>query len=296
MSVSKVISPDSIPQTKASNSALMVIIKVGNDTFRVDLGHGIDLSIPMSFGETDPNLYGIPSSVKTTFEVEEMIGDTGRGGSCNVDTLTLTPHCHGTHTESIGHILHERRSINRVAPLGMLPCTIISIHPESLLAAGESSRPSLSPSDFGITKRLLSQELNGYAGEWLTAVLIRTMPNEPGKRAKKYIDNTTPFFSMEAISYLAERGVKHILVDLPSLDRLHDQGEMAAHRTWWHIEKGEHVAREGAHNLRTITELIFIPDEVPDGPGLVSIQIPSFESDAAPSRPVFYPALDLRAS
>lgn len=296
MSSSKPISPSTRTSTRTSNSDLIAFIKVGNDTFRVDLSHGIDLSIPMSFDATDPNLYGIPPSVKTAFEVEEMIGDTRRGGSCNADTLTLTPHCHGTHTESIGHILHERRGINRVAPLGMLPCTLISIHPESLLAAGESSRPSLSPSDFGITKRLLSQQLDGCVDEWLTAVLIRTMPNEPGKRAKKYIDNTTPFFSMEAISYLAERRVEHILVDLPSLDRLHDQGEMAAHRTWWHIEKGEHVAREGAHNLRTITELIFIPDELPDGQGLVSIQIPSFESDAAPSRPVFYPVLDGRVS
>ncbi|MDA1029260.1 MAG: cyclase family protein [Bacteroidetes bacterium] len=296
MSTSKLISPENTPLATASSSDLIASIKVGSDIFRVDLGRGIDLSIPMSFGEADPNLYGIPPSVKTTFEVEEMIGDTTRGGPCNVDTVTLTPHCHGTHTESIGHILNERRNINRVAPLGMLPCTIISIHSESLMAAAESSRPALSRDDIGITKRLLEQELDGCGDEWLTAVLIRTLPNEPGKLAKKYIDNTTPFFSTEAIAYLAERGVEHILVDLPSLDRLHDQGEMAAHRTWWHIEKGEHLTRDGAHNFRTITELIFIPNEVLDGPGLVSIQIPSFESDAAPSRPIFYPVLDVSAS
>jgi hypothetical protein len=36
--------------------------------------------------------------------------------------------------------------------------------------------------------------------------------------------------------------------------------------------------------MKTITEMIFVPDEVHDGIYLANIQIPQFMADAAPSR------------
>jgi arylformamidase len=38
----------------------------------------------------------------------------------------------------------------------------------------------------------------------------------------------------------------------------------------------------------TITELIFIPDEVPNGLYLLNLQVAPMENDAAPSRPVLF--------
>ena len=274
----------------ASGSGLLATIERGGQKVHIDLNRGIDLSIPMSFTDDDPNLYAISPASKTTFQIDGMVGDTRMGGSCNVDVISLTPHCHGTHTECVGHVTHERVSIRQIAPLGLLPCAVVSVTPESLLDAGETSRPSLSSGDVGITKQVLRRQLKNIQDEWLEAVVIRTLPNKIDKRRQAYFENGAPFFSIEAISYLMERGVRHLLVDLPSLDRLHDKGEMAAHRTWWNIEKGLHHVPDGPHLLRTITELIFVPDEVEDGCGLVSIQIPPFESDAAPSRPIYYAA------
>jgi hypothetical protein len=40
---------------------------------------------------------------------------------------------------------------------------------------------------------------------------------------------------------------------------------------------------------KTITELIFVPNEVKDGPYLLNLQTAAFENDATPSRPVIYP-------
>jgi hypothetical protein len=37
--------------------------------------------------------------------------------------------------------------------------------------------------------------------------------------------------------------------------------------------------------------MIFVEDDIDDGSYLLSIQIPAFMSDAAPSRPVIYPMI-----
>jgi arylformamidase len=275
--------------------SLLSQIQVAEHSYQVDLAGGIDLSIPMSFSAADPNLYAIPAAIKSTFREGGMIGDTREGGSCNVETITITPHCHGTHTECAGHVTHDRISAHTHVPVGLLKGTLVTLTPETLLGAGETSRPALLKTDFGITKRLLHRSLETVEPAWLEALIIRTLPNLPKKREGKYNTENVPFFSIEAISYLIQHGVRHLLVDLPSLDRLHDNGEMAAHRTWWNLESRSHATPKQVDLKRTITELIFVPNDLLDGPGLVSIQIPSFESDAAPSRPVFYPALNLAA-
>ena len=41
----------------------------------------------------------------------------------------------------------------------------------------------------------------------------------------------------------------------------------------------------------TVTEMIFVPNEVHDGDYLLELQLPRFMNDAAPSRPVLYALL-----
>jgi hypothetical protein len=82
--------------------------------------------------------------------------------------------------------------------------------------------------------------------------------------------------------------VKHLLVDLPSVDPISDGGRLAAHRVFWDMPPGskELPANEARH--RTITEMIFVPDDVPDGRYLLTIQTPHIASDAVPSRPLLF--------
>jgi hypothetical protein len=38
----------------------------------------------------------------------------------------------------------------------------------------------------------------------------------------------------------------------------------------------------------TITEMIFVPNEIQDGSYILNLQITSFENDASPSKPILY--------
>ena len=80
---------------------------------------------------------------------------------------------------------------------------------------------------------------------------------------------------------LVRKGIKHLLIDLPSVDRERDQGKLLSHNAFWDTE--------GKMRLdATITELIFVPNKIDDGTYFLNIQIAPFENDASPSKPVLY--------
>jgi hypothetical protein len=80
---------------------------------------------------------------------------------------------------------------------------------------------------------------------------------------------------------LNDRGIKHLLIDLPSVDRENDGGALAFHHQFWGVP-------DKLNFERTITELIYVPDSVEDGTYLLELQTAPFENDASPSRPILY--------
>ena len=78
-----------------------------------------------------------------------------------------------------------------------------------------------------------------------------------------------------------ECGVKHLLLDLPSVDREEDGGALLGHKAFWQYP-------ENARNNCTITELIYVPDRILDGDYLLNLQIASLELDVSPSKPLLY--------
>ena len=80
---------------------------------------------------------------------------------------------------------------------------------------------------------------------------------------------------------MVEQGVRHLLVDLPSVDREEDGGKLLAHKAFWQYPDN---IRENC----TITELIYADNIIKDGLYLLNIQIASFEIDVSPSKPVLY--------
>jgi hypothetical protein len=86
---------------------------------------------------------------------------------------------------------------------------------------------------------------------------------------------------VECVSYLIEKGVDHLLLDLPSVDRESDGGELVFHHAFWEVPSKPNFKR-------TITELIFVDNKIEDGLYLLNIQMAPFENDASPSRPVLY--------
>ena len=113
------------------------------------------------------------------------------------------------------------------------------------------------------------------------ALVIRTLPNTREKLSMQYSYTNPPYLLEEAAIYLREKGIKHLLIDLPSVDREKDEGLLLSHNAFWNT-KGK--LRLDA----TITELIFVPNSVDDGCYLLNIQIAPFENDASPSKPILY--------
>jgi hypothetical protein len=97
-----------------------------------------------------------------------------------------------------------------------------------------------------------------------------------------------PYFTVEAMRFIVECGFKHLLVDLPSVDRLYDRAKLANHRIFWNVEHGKFDVSSDSRLNSTITELIYVPNEVEDGEYVLNLQIAPFESDASPSRPLLF--------
>ena len=118
----------------------------------------------------------------------------------------------------------------------------------------------------------------------VNALIIRTLPNDKSKLTRNYNKTNPPYLEESLATYLNKQGIFHLLVDLPSLDREEDGGKLSAHKAFWGIPN---KLRPSA----TITELIYVPNEVKDGTYLLNLQIAAFELDATPSKPVLYPQL-----
>ena len=64
------------------------------------------------------------------------------------------------------------------------------------------------------------------------------------------------FLTSDAINYINQLGVKHLLVDLPSIDKADDGGVLGNHRLFF--SRGD-----------TISEMLYIPDNILDGFGFL---------------------------
>ena len=120
------------------------------------------------------------------------------------------------------------------------------------------------------------------------ALVLRTLPNEPAKRARDYTDLTPPYLTREAAQFLVVRGIEHLIVDLPSIDRAHDEGRLTAHRIFFGLPPGDSALAHAARPQCTVTELAYVADDAADGMYLLQLQVPAINGDAVPSRPLLY--------
>lgn len=264
-------------------------IPVDGREVSVDLTRPVDLALELDFAGPQPRHFGAPRASSRPFETPGFgfKGSVERGSSCNCDLITLVPHCNGTHTEAVGHLTRERLDAYRVAPRGLVPSLLLSVTPEP--AGGEDSEPRPQPGDLLITQRALERSWPASPPFAPRALVIRTLPNTPDKRARDYTAQTPPYLSQQAAHMLLSRGILHLVVDVPSIDRAHDQGRLTAHRIFFGLPRGLVRLAAAVRPNATITELAYIPDTLPDGAGLLQLQVPALSGDAVPSRPLFYP-------
>jgi len=241
------------------------------------IANPIDISIPLNFTGLQPNAYGVEPATSKPCEAGDLVGDTRRGGSVNFEQYTLIPHCNGTHTECVGHITHERISVRECLRDVFIPAVLLSVE-------GKGN------GDVVIDRAELGRRLEVLTDERVTdrALIVRTLPNDESKLTRQYGDSVPPYFSTDAMEFIVESGFGHLLVDMPSIDRIFDQGKLLNHRMFWNVEPGSFETHADTRMCNTITELIYVPNEIQDGEYLLNLQIAPFVSDVGPSRPILF--------
>ena len=248
------------------------MIALIDNKYQIDLSKPIDISIPLSNTDKNPIAWYIEKPEIEPVVFGDWIGKVSEGSSTNFNNIFFNPHGHGTHTECLGHITREFYSINQCLKQFFFTAELISIVPEKING------------DLVITKNQIDKALNGKTPE---AIVIRTLPNLDQKKHKNYSKTNPPYLSEEAAIFIREIGIQHLLIDLPSVDREEDEGKLLAHKAFWNVKDVNNLNDDARLNC-TITEMIFVENEIQDGSYILNLQIASFENDASPSKPTLY--------
>lgn len=157
----------------------------------------------------------------------------------------------------------------------MLLAQLVTVTPQH----PEQDAGTIATNDLIITKAMLAGTVHAARPD---ALLVRTLPNLADKIHKNYSASNPPYFHPDGMQWLRDAGILHLLTDLPSVDKENDGGALNGHHKFWNVPADPDLTR-------TISELIFVPDYIPDGLYLLNLQLAAFENDAAPSRPIIFP-------
>ena len=240
-------------------------IEHNNTSYSVDLCSPIDISIPIH--SKGPSAWGIPPLTISPVKEGEWIGDVEQGSAVNFNNIKFNPHAHTTHTECVGHISRQKESLNTELKDFFFIARLISVLPKK------------KDKDCIITKNTIKSLFKN--NDNIDALIIRTLPNEKEKLSKNYSNTNHPYLLKDAIDYLVDLGIKHLLIDLPSVDKEKDEGALISHKSFWKFPAD---TRHGC----TITELIYVPNKIDDGKYLLNLQFLPFKNDASPSRPLLF--------
>lgn len=243
-----------------------------DDKSFIETDEPLDISIPIVTGDENLRAWYVDPPRMEPVRANGFVGAVEEGGAVNFRNIFFNPHGHGTHTECLGHIIKEVYSVNEVLTKFICKAQVVTIEPKSIDNQEYNER------DLIITKELLDQI------EWdetIEALIIRTVPNDEQKKHKDYSASNPPYLSIDCLETIDRLGIKHLLIDLPSVDRESDEGVLAFHHGFWK------VPHQPDHQ-RTITELVFVKNSIMDGVYILELQMAPFENDASPSRPVLY--------
>lgn len=245
---------------------MKAVIEYNSRKIEVNISNPIDISISIDPRRENVNAWYVD---EPKIFPEEMDGEkikVSEGAVVNFNNIHFNPHSHITHTECVGHITKKVHSVNENLKYFIFLAEVVTVVPEN---DGE---------DFFISAKQLKTALRNKKRD---AIVIRTLPNLKDKKYMQYSNTNPTYLLEEAAIYLKEKGIKHLLIDLPSVDKEKDEGKLLSHNAFWNT----------SGKLRmdaTITEFIYVPNSVKDGEYLLNLMIAPFENDATPSKPVLY--------
>jgi arylformamidase len=249
--------------TQNDTTFMTTTIQLENEQVTIDLSQPIDISLAVQNNAGVGAWYIDQPQIKYV-EVDGYVGNVKLGGSTNFNDVNFNPHSHGTHTECIGHITEGFHSVNDALDGTFFKAQLISVTPQELNGDRVINESVVAPLEAGIN-----------------AVILRTLPNLESKKSKNYSNSNPPYVAAELMLRFRESGIQHLLIDLPSVDKEKDNGALLAHKEFWDFNGQQRLDA-------TITELIYVPEAVPDGLYMIDLQVAPIENDAAPSRPILY--------
>ena len=239
---------------------------INNIQYTVDSSNPLDISIVLQATEKNLEAWYLEPPKIDPVEIDDWVAKVSEGASVNFNNIFFNPHAHGTHTECVGHISEEFHSVNKALREFFFLAEVVTVAPETL------------NNDQVISAKQLKKLLADKKPE---AIVIRTLPNTSAKKSRKYSHTNWPYLTEDAAIFLRELGVQHLLIDLPSVDKEKDDGNLLAHRAFWNYP-------DAPRFQATITELIYVSNKIKDGSYLLNLQIAPFRNDATPSKPVLY--------
>ncbi|WP_218597663.1 cyclase family protein [Polaribacter sp. NJDZ03] len=241
-------------------------VEYNSRKIEINISKPIDISIAIDVKKNNINAWGIDDPKIEPEKYDDYEVSVANGAVVNFNNIHFNPHSHITHTECVGHITKEVHSVNQHLKYFIFLAEVVTIAP--LFHNG----------DFLIGVKQLKHALGNKKRD---AVVIRTLPNLEEKKSMKYFNTNPTYLSEKAAIYLREKGIKHLLIDLPSVDKEKDGGRLLSHNAFWNT--GGKLRMDA-----TITEFIYVPNDVEDGEYLLNLMIAPFENDATPSKPILY--------
>ncbi|MFY7860617.1 MAG: cyclase family protein [Chitinophagales bacterium] len=242
-----------------------MLLTIDNKSFNLSLP--LDISIGFHSGYGQVNAFFAPPFRISPVKEGDFVGSTKLGGPVNFMNFQCNPHGNGTHTECLGHISKEEFYVNECIDEEFYLAELISVYP-LLHENGD---------------RIIDvQHIEGMKSKSkLPGLIIRTLPNNIEKKERNYSGTNPVYITPKAMQTIVDSGVKHLLVDIPSVDRESDDGELLCHKIFWNYPNKPKTAN-------SITELIYVANDIKDGVYLVINPIVNIKLDAVPSRPKLY--------
>ena len=270
---------------------------------------GMDLSISMN--PKGPRAWYVEPMRIDPVRTEQFLGSVAEGGAVNFRDVYFNPHGHGTHTENVGHIIDTDVPVVKSVGSSHYMAKLVTVELRRKDSTIDVSQDALQDSTKDVSQdaeqdstKDVSQDAmqdstkdvsqDASQGDWVVneesligmdlnveALIIRTKPNDHSKTNRQYSGTNFPYLTLGAMQRIVDAGVQHLLIDLPSVDREEDGGALAAHHLFWNVPAEPNFQK-------TITELIYVPNEISDGDYILNLQVSNFANDAAPSRPMLF--------
>ena len=248
-------------------------INLNNETFKVNLNNPVDLSLTSKVKNSFKAWY-IDEIKINSIKNDDFIGSVKDGGAVNFREILINPHGNMTHTESVGHISQEEINVNKLLQTHHFIAQLITIKPQKISINNKEGKKE-------VDEIISLNQIKNKILPNIQALIIRSQKNYDELTNKNYSHTNWPFLAESSAAYIRNKGVQHLLIDQPSIDKEFDEGKLLAHRAFWNYPNEIDLKK-------TITELIGIPDHIKDGRYLLNLSLANIENDAVPSRPIIY--------